>query len=108
MKKILVILLIMVLALGLCSCYEEAVEVERTAIDCRYTAARSEVVTSYKHKYSWWQEKFVLVPDVHTKSYPEKYEILYLISYDNGDTRELWLEVSQSEYLAFKGGDTNE
>lgn len=102
MKKILSLLISIALMLTLCSC-EPVEEIGRTPIDCRYTAAYTEVVTDYKHEYSWWKGDFVLVPDTHTKLHPEKYEILYSITYDDGSSREVWKEVDRSTYVSFKG-----
>ncbi|MBQ9975851.1 MAG: hypothetical protein IJP16_05010 [Clostridia bacterium] len=107
MKKtlsfVMFIIFCTILLMLLCSC-KLPEEVERTAIDCRYTEAHTEVVTDYKHKYSWYHGDFMLVPDTHTEYRPEKYEILYLVKYDDGSSREEWKQVDRNTYLSF-GGD---
>lgn len=104
MKRVVSLIFCIVLVVSLCSCgFPE--EVERTAIDCRYTEAHTELVTEYKHVFSLWKGDFVLVPDTHTKFFPDKYELLYIVKYDDGTSCEKWEEVSQNEYISFKGGE---
>lgn len=45
----------------------------------------------------WATGKFVLIPNIHTETFPEKYEIYYRITYDNGKIARIWEEVSKSE-----------
>lgn len=103
MKRIISFIFCAIIVISLCSCGFPK-EIERTAIDCRYTEAHTELVTEYEHVFSWWTGDFVLVPNTHTKVCPEKYELLYVIKYDDGTSYEKWAEVSRSEYVAFKGG----
>lgn len=101
MKKVILPIILMVVTL--CSCV--AVEVsEKKPIDFRYTEARTEIVTDYKHKYSWLQGDFILVPDTHTETIPEKYEVLYLTTYSNGVSREEWEEIDRNTYISLNGG----
>ena len=104
MRRIISFILCMIIVVSLCSCALPQ-EIKRTAIDCRYTEQHTELVTEYEHVFSWWKGDFVLVPNTHTKVVPDKYELLYMIEYDDGTSCEKWEEVSQSEYIAFKGGE---
>lgn len=42
----------------------------------------------------------MLVPNVHTETVPEKYEVLYFVTYNNGDTSHCWEVVNKTEYDA--------
>ena len=103
MKKIMLLMVILVLSICFVGC-ESKTAVSSKAIDCRYTEAYTEIVTEYEHKYSWIKGDFVLVPNTHSEHRPAKYEILYLISYDDGTTDEQWKEVDKATYMSFKGG----
>lgn len=63
-------------------------------------AATLKTVTDYEYKYNFWTGDFVLVPNVHTETVPEKYEVLYFVTYDNGDTSHCWEAVNKAEYDA--------
>ena len=104
MKKTISIITIIILFAIIAGCGTVKTEVARKVVDCRYTPPRSEVTTTYEHKYSWYKGDFILVPNVHTVHKPEKYEFLYSISYDDGSTAEVWQEVEKSEYMSFMGG----
>ncbi len=104
MKKIIAILTVLCLLVALCGCIEVREETGRKAIDCRYTESYNDVVTDYQHKYSFLKGGFVLMPNVHTVTRPEKYEVLYQISYNNGTTEERWETVDKETYVSFKGG----
>lgn len=96
-NKLLVMFIILVaIAVLLCGCEKEIASKE--AINTRFTPAHSEVETDYTYKYSWLQENFVLVPNVHTVTYPDKYEVEYLVTYIDGTTATKWEEVTESEY----------
>lgn len=104
MKKrvFLLVTIIICIAVILCGCEKDIVSKE--AINTRFTAAHSEVVTDYQHKYSWWQGDFVLVPNVHTVTYPDKYEVEYIVTYADGTTSTVWEEVTEAEYKAIVDG----
>lgn len=102
MKRIIAVILISLFLIVGCSCGFD--EVERTPVDCRYTAAYSGVKTNYAHEYDWWRGDFVLVPKVETVNYPEKYEIQYVVTYEDGTTNKVWQTVSKEEYMTFKEG----
>ena len=97
MKKLLCTLLTLALFLMLAGCAEE---VSRQAIDVRYTPAHEGVETNYVHKYDWYSGGFVMVPEVRTVHYEEKYSILYEITYDDGSTATRWQDCAYSEYIA--------
>ena len=104
MKRIILLAVLIVLSLSVVGCGIFKTETTRQAIDCRYTEPYTEVVTEYEHKHSLLKGEFVLVPNIHSVTRPAKYEILYLISYDDGSTAEQWREVDYAAYEAFKGG----
>lgn len=99
MKRIVAALLI----IGCLAGCEMPTEVDRTPVDARYTAASVEFKTNYHHKYSWLRGEFVLVPDVRQVTVPEKWEIQYRVTYDNGYSCDEWKECSREEYERFVG-----
>ena len=50
-----------------------------------------------------WKGEMVMVPEIRTVQHPEKFQILYRITYDNGTTADRWVDVSRDEYTAFGG-----
>lgn len=99
MKKIISILLIVVLIvcsmIVLSGCLQE---VSREVIDHRFTPAHDEVETRYVTKYDFWGNGLRLMPDVHSVHYPDKYELRYRITRDDGSTVTVWEEVSSEKY----------
>ena len=104
MRRIISFILCMIIVVSLCSCALPQ-EIKRTAIDCRYTEQHTELDTTYEYVYDFWYGGFKLLPLAYTQVVPDKYELLYMIEYDNGTSCEKWEEVSRSEYVAFKGGE---
>ncbi len=97
--KRITLILIMSATLFFTACNSKEIA-EKTPADLRYTPARQELVTDYEYKYNWWTGDFELVPNVHTETLPEKYEIYYLITYTDGTSAEGWETVNKSEYDA--------
>lgn len=98
MKKLIVLLLIItfiVFSLGGC---KDSVEIERKAVDVRYSAACDKVETDYVYKYNWIEGEYILLPDTKTVHYDEKYEIRYNITYDDGSTSSEWQTVDKETY----------
>lgn len=52
-----------------------------------------ETVTTYKNKYNPSEGAWQYVPNVHTKTVPDTYEVQYIITYDDGSE-----EVTRPEY----------
>lgn len=97
--KRITLLLIVSTALFFTACESRKVA-SKTPTDARYTPARQEMVTDYEYKYNWWTGDFELVPNIHTQTLPEKYEVYYHIEYTNGDSADSWETVTKSEYDA--------
>ncbi len=95
MKKIIAIILLAIMVVLCAGC---ATEVSREPIDVRYTEACDRIETFYQHKYDFWQDDFVLVPVVKTVHHEAKWEIRYLVTYDDGSKRTEWCECSEYEY----------
>ena len=96
MKKIISVISIIALVISLTACYRT--EVSKEPIDYRYTEQSQAIKTEYKHKYSFLKGEFVMIPEVKTVTVPEKYEIKYRITYDDGSTSEEWREVGKLVY----------
>ena len=79
-----------------------ATEVSREAIDVRYTEACDRVETSYQYKYDILRGGFALVPVVKTVHHEAKWEIRYVVTYDNGRKNTEWCECSEYEYNRVK------
>ena len=104
MKKAVLTIMIIALIIFSSACAGGRNEIGREPIDCRYTEPYSEVVTDYEYKYSILHGEFKYVPNTHSITHPGKYEILYLIKYDNNTALKQWEEVDRSTYEAYKGG----
>lgn len=75
-----------------------------TPIDCRITKPHEGIATDYEYTYDWFNGKVVKMPNVHSDTISEKYEVLYKIEpkrhpspTDDGITEE-WHEVTKEEY----------
>ena len=99
LKTIALCLLCVIVAVCFTAC-DDPVVVDKVIEDARYTPQTQETVTDYEYKYNFWTGDFVLVPNVHTETVPEKYEVLYFVTYDNGDTSHSWEAVNKAEYDA--------
>ena len=99
LKAITFCLLCAIVAICFTAC-DDRVVVDKVIEDVRYTPQTQETVTDYEYKYNFWTGDFVLVPNVHTETVPEKYEVLYFVTYNNGDTSHCWEVVNKTEYDA--------
>lgn len=98
MKKIIVFLLtITFIAFSFFGC-KGFTEIDREAVDVRYTAAVDKAETDYVYKYNWLEGEFALLPETKTVHYDEKYEVKYKITYDDGSTETEWQSVDKEIY----------
>lgn len=93
-KRILLFLIIVAAALSFTACGDSAEIASKTPLDVRYTPQHQEFVTDYEYKYNWWTGDFELVPNMHTETIPDKYEVLYHIEYTDGSTADNQLVMS--------------
>lgn len=96
-KTIAFILAFILITFPLCSC-NSFTETGREAIEVRYTPAVDKVETDYIYKYNWYLGEFVLVPNTETVHYDEKYEVRYIITYDDGSTLSEWQTADKETY----------
>ena len=95
MKRIVSILLIIVLCFSFASC-KKRTEINKQAIDKKFTA-------EHYSDYFWYTtivtgKSVVMVPHYMKQYHPDSYEILYLITYDDGEQKEKWETVTEEEY----------
>ena len=102
MKKLVAVILLSVMVVALCAGCELPTEVSREPVDVRYTEAYEGIETSYEYKYDWWRGDFVYMPIVKTVRHEAKWEIQYLITYDNGEEKTEWCRCTESEYNQVK------
>ena len=95
-------IMLIVMAACLCSCAEEAEEVERVPVDCRYTEAWSGVETRTEYEYNICEGEFVLIPKIETVNHPERYELLWEITYSDGSALQSWEQCTAKEYENFR------
>lgn len=85
----------------LAGCTHKAVVCEEP-LDVCFTPAHSEV------RYMWMLIGKNLIPVPHTYSYDARWDVLYLITYDDGSTSKQWRAVDQNTYeearIALKEG----
>lgn len=96
MRRIIALIFVILFCFSVLTGCEQKEEVSRDVIDCRYTAAHDELVTTYTYIYSG--EIFVPIPQTDTVHCDEKYEILYRVTYDDGTTADKWESVTKAEY----------
>jgi len=95
MKKTISILLIIVFCFSFASC-KKRTEINRQAIDKRFIA-------EHYSDYVWFTtivsgKSVIMIPNYGKQYYPDSYEILYLITYDDGKQKEKWKTVTEAEY----------
>ena len=109
-QKTAIFLVLLFLIFSLVGCAGEKDIKEKSPIDTRYTPQSQEIVTDYEYKYNFLLGEFVLVPNTHTETIPEKYEVCYLVVYIDDSTIESWETVDKAEYdravqtISAKGG----
>lgn len=97
-KRIIPFLIILFALLSFTGCTYSIEITGKTPTGARYTPQHQEMVTDYEYKFNWWTGEFELLPNIHTETYSEKYEILYHIEYSDGTTNDCWEEVTKFEY----------
>lgn len=85
LKTIALCLLCVIVAVCFTAC-DDPVVVDKVIEDARYTPQTQETVTDYEYKYNFWTGDFVLVPNVHTETVPEKMDINIKTKFSIGDT----------------------
>lgn len=97
-KKIAPLIILACIAVIFAACGDGKEIADKTPIDTRYTEARQEVVTDYHYRYNWLGDGFVIVPDTHTVTRPEIYEVCYHITYTDGTFADKWEITDKTEY----------
>ncbi len=96
MRRIIALIFVILFCFSVMTGCEQKEEVSRNIIDCRYTAAHDELVTTYIYIYSG--KTPVPIPQIYTVHHDEKYEILYRVTYNDGTTADKWESVTRAEY----------
>lgn len=86
-----------VVVVMLTACHGKEVYLE--PLDCRYTPAYTTVETEIRHV--WIDDDYRPFPYTHSVYHPEQYEILYSITYEDGEVLECWKTVSEKDYRTF-------
>lgn len=108
MKKIISVLLAIVFCFSFVSCKHKT-EISRKAIDKRFTAEHEE--TRVWNSVIPTGKSVIIIPYSQIVTVPDKYEVLYLITYDNGKQKQKWETITETEYneiYIFKGDEINE
>jgi hypothetical protein len=92
-RKAAALILIVAILTG-CDAWEE----DKKIIDYRYTSAHYENETEYRKEYSWLAEDYINVPYEVARFYPEKYELLWEITYKDGHSERRWKDCTRFEY----------
>lgn len=99
MKRLLKILSAALAILLLAACTVK-VEVSREPIDRRYTAQGYFTTVTVLYTYGG-NGVLVPIPQVRAVYHDERYEILYLVTYDDGTSATFWEPVDKAEYDDF-------
>lgn len=98
MKKIILVLIAITMATFICGC---AKVVDEIPIDARFTESHQEIRTDYDYQVDiLGEETFKLMPNIHTVTIPDKYEVQYRVYYDDSTNKTEWREVARDEYEA--------
>lgn len=81
----------------LCGC---STPIDEYPTNARYIPPYQNVETTYEYRYDLFYG-FKEMPNIHTKNYPERYELQYCIKFNNNKTTLEWREVTKEEYEAF-------
>lgn len=106
LKKFFSISVIVILVVMLSGCKQKEI-VEKIPIDKLYTEAHSEMETEYEYKYDILNGKFMYVPNLHTVKYPDKYEVQYKVTYNDGSEKIVWEEVVKQDFDKITLEDTD-
>jgi hypothetical protein len=93
-RKAAALILIVTILTG-CDAWEED---RKIIVDYRYTSEHYEKETEYRKEYSWLAEDYIQVPYEVDRYYPEKYELLWEITYQDGHTERRWKDCTRFEY----------
>lgn len=102
MKRMILFIIVVILALSFVSCDAPAAsETSKVIIDVREIPSHSEVVTEYEYKWSWWHGEFKYVPNTHTVVKPTEYEALYKIYRYDGTSTTIWEPIDEDTYMQY-------
>lgn len=93
-RKAAALILIATILTG-CDAWKED---RKIIVDYRYTSEHYEKETEYRKEYSWMAEKYINVPYEVDRLYPEKYELLWEITYQDGHIERHWEDCTRFEY----------
>ena len=82
----------------LTGCGESWKEESRIVIDYRFTEAHEEERVGYKKEYNAFAETWVDVPYKYKTFIPDRYELLWEVTYQDGHTERHWEECTRFEY----------
>lgn len=101
-EKLLGYVLILAVILGIVSqltgCGESWKEESRIVIDYRFTEAHEEERVGHKKEYNVFAETWVDVPYKYKTLIPDRYELLWEVTYQDGHTERQWEECTRFEY----------
>lgn len=100
MKRLVLILLTMLAFIG---CVKE---IKRTALDRQFIPEHTTTTSSFMLIPNG-QGGFIYFPHMQTIHHADRYEILYEIEYDNGETKQRWKEVTKEQYEQFDEASGN-
>ena len=102
MKRIVALIILVSLSFAISACSGRA-ELSREIIESRYISDYDGVETEYIYKFNWLKGEFVLVPSIKTVHRDATYEILYRITYRDGNVVEKWETVSEDTFDSLIG-----
>lgn len=101
MKKLIIFVLVTILVISLLgACCETHEVIDKEPIDVRYTEAHDQLVTSIIPISTG--KTIVMVPNYYTVHHDEKWEIKWLLIYDDESKTTKWLECSEEDYYIIK------
>lgn len=88
-------LVLVIATLTGCAAWKED---RKIIVDYRYSSEHFQEETEYRKEYNWLIEDYIKVPYQVERYYPEKYELLWEITYQDGHTERHWKDCTRFEY----------
>ncbi len=96
-KFVLLLVVIFGIVSLLTGCGEYFKEDSRIVIDYRFTQAHEEERIGYKKEYHSISDTWVDVPYTYKTFIPDRYELLWKVTYQDGHTEREWKECTRFE-----------
>lgn len=101
MKKVIIFVLVIILVTSLiCACGKKLEVIDKQPVDVRYTGAHTKLIP-FTHIIRAGKSMIPITTN-RIVNYPEKWEIEWVLLYEDNTESRKWIECTESEYLSVK------